>query len=396
MQRGKFDKILPICIILQRWLPEAGSLLQKAFQSRFGVDVEELTSLVIRAQDGDMSAYSQIVQRFQDMAYGSAYAILGNFHLAEDAAQEALIEAYCTLPKLREPAAFPGWLRRIVFKQCDRPTRRKRPPTTALAAAAQVPSGDPGPVETVEQREMRDKVMQAIRALPGSERMAVTLFYINGYSQRDIAEFLDVPVTTVNNRLHISRKRLKERMISMVENTLKANAPDQRFSRRVIEELLARPRPLEINGHPVREIWQLIQATLPGYVVLEGEEVVPKCTYVGISGNVDQSYHVDESNILRRETTVVTMKAMAGRNPPIRLLTAGRVFRPDAEDAYHLQVFHQCDGLCVESGADSVAMKGTVERVLRGILGAVELRWANTTYTSFEDCLEVSVKAGRL
>ncbi|NIR02616.1 MAG: RNA polymerase subunit sigma-24, partial [Gemmatimonadales bacterium] len=63
---------------------------------------------------------------FQDMAVGYAYSILGDFHLAEDAAQEAFVQAYLDLRKLRVPQAFPSWLRRIVFKQCDRFTRRKR------------------------------------------------------------------------------------------------------------------------------------------------------------------------------------------------------------------------------------------------------------------------------
>jgi len=53
------------------------------------------------------------------MAYGYAYAILSDFHLAEDAVQEVFIEAYYCLPGLHEPLAFAAWLKRIVFKHCD-------------------------------------------------------------------------------------------------------------------------------------------------------------------------------------------------------------------------------------------------------------------------------------
>jgi DNA-directed RNA polymerase specialized sigma24 family protein len=69
--------------------------------------MEEFVTLIRSAQNGNAEAYSQLVRRFQDMAYGYAYAILGDFHLAEDAAQEALIEAYRCLPGLQEPLAFP-------------------------------------------------------------------------------------------------------------------------------------------------------------------------------------------------------------------------------------------------------------------------------------------------
>ena len=76
-----------------------------------GNEEVEMRSLVLRAQGRDQEAYGQLVRRFQDMAYGYAYALLGDFHLAQDAAQEAFVEAYRCLPGLRNPEAFPGWLR---------------------------------------------------------------------------------------------------------------------------------------------------------------------------------------------------------------------------------------------------------------------------------------------
>ena len=89
----------------------------------------DLDLLIMSAAAGDVCAFEQLVLRFQGMAVGYAFAILGDFHLAEDAAQEAFVEAYAKLASLREPRAFAGWLKRIVFKHCDRLTRRKRPPS---------------------------------------------------------------------------------------------------------------------------------------------------------------------------------------------------------------------------------------------------------------------------
>jgi len=224
--------------------------------------VEELKSLVIKARAGDLEAYGEIVRRFQDMAYGYAYSILSDFHLAEDAAQEVFVEAYRQLPKLREPTAFPAWFRRIVFKHCDRMTRARRSPTASLDAAAGMAGAEAGPTQTVEKREMQEKVLEAIRALPEHQRVATTLFYINGYSQNDIAQFLEVPVTTVQKRLHDSRSQLKQRMIDMVQETLKHNVPDERFSKKIIDELLDRPRPLEIERHPIRQVYDAIRTAL--------------------------------------------------------------------------------------------------------------------------------------
>jgi len=66
-----------------------------------------LESLVEKTRNGDDDAYEIIVRRFQDMAVGYGYSILRDFQLAEDAAQEAFLEAYRNLDKLREPPAFP-------------------------------------------------------------------------------------------------------------------------------------------------------------------------------------------------------------------------------------------------------------------------------------------------
>jgi RNA polymerase sigma factor (sigma-70 family) len=197
---------------------------------------------VISAQQGDLAAFDRIVQRFQDMAVAYAYSLLGDFGAAEDAAQEAFVRAYMDLPILREPGAFPAWLRRIVFKQCDRVTRKRRPQTLSLDAEDDLPDGAQGPLETLQQRETHDAVLAAVNALPENERAATALFYINGYSLAEVGEFLEAPVSTVKFRLHSARKRLRERMASMVEGTMRQHAPGDDLGRRVRQVLEGVPR----------------------------------------------------------------------------------------------------------------------------------------------------------
>ncbi len=170
-----------------------------------------LSSLVIAAQQGDFAAFSAVVQRFRVMAYATAYMMLEDVHLAEDATQEAFIEAYLHLPKLREPDAFPGWLRRIVFKQSDRLIRGKQLKTVPLEATPtfDIPADDFNPALLVEGMEMRDSVRQAIATLPEHERLVIALFYGGGYALKEIASFLEVAQTTVKKRLFDARKHLK-------------------------------------------------------------------------------------------------------------------------------------------------------------------------------------------
>lgn len=75
--------------------------------------------------------------------------------------------------------------------------------------------------------------LRSINALPEKERTVTSLAYINGYSLAEVGDFLEVPVSTVKNRLHAARKRLQERMVGIVEETFKQHAPDEQLRRRV-------------------------------------------------------------------------------------------------------------------------------------------------------------------
>ncbi|MCE5323768.1 sigma-70 family RNA polymerase sigma factor [bacterium] len=199
--------------------------------------MKDLTSLISRTKSGDLDAYGEIVRRFQDMAYGYSYSMLGDFTAAEDAAQESFIQAYKELANLREPDAFPGWFRKIVYTQCAMIARRNSVPTVPLDDVMELPSANTGPHELAEQSEMRQRVLNAIRALPENERVVTALFYINGYSHNDIAGFLEVPLSTVKSRLHTARTRLKKRMIDMVSESLHANKLPEDFGKRVLSSI---------------------------------------------------------------------------------------------------------------------------------------------------------------
>jgi RNA polymerase sigma factor (sigma-70 family) len=202
--------------------------------------MDEIKQLVTRAQGGDTDAYGELVRRFQDMAYGYAYSVVGDWKLAQDATQEAFIEAYRCLPDLREPRAFPGWFKRIVFKHCDRLTRGKQLATMPLDAAADLPAHAPTPADQAERHELQDGVLRAVRALPARQREVTTLYYINGYSQNEIAAFLEVPTSTVKSRLHTSRKQIKERMLDMVRDTLQSSALPESFADETLARAVAR------------------------------------------------------------------------------------------------------------------------------------------------------------
>jgi RNA polymerase sigma factor (sigma-70 family) len=173
------------------------------------------------------------------MAFACAYAILGDAYLAEDMAQEAFLVAWQKITQLRVAAAFPAWLKRIVLTQCHRLTRSHRLQVVSLETGANLESNnaspDLGPHEKAEKRELLIKVLTAIKALPDNERLVTTLFYVNEYTQADIGEFLEVPVSTVNKRLYSARQRLKGSVVELFRDDLRDRRPshDTGFANKV-------------------------------------------------------------------------------------------------------------------------------------------------------------------
>ena len=189
--------------------------------------------LVIKARDGDVCAFEILVENFKDMAIGYAYSILKDYQYAEDAAQEAFVQAYFKLNTLQSPEAFPSWFRRIVFSQCEHFYRKKRLPVVPMDDALEMHSQEQNPSEIVELEETKRQIWNAVKALPEKERTVTVLFYISEYSMVEIGRFMDLPISTIKNRLYSARKKLRTEMIGLMGDTLKGRQTGKEFTERV-------------------------------------------------------------------------------------------------------------------------------------------------------------------
>ena len=153
------------------------------------------------------AAFTTLVERFEAMAFAAAFSQTGDVESARDASQQAFLEAWRRLPTLRDPAAFGGWLKRLVRTQCARARRRADGPGRPDGMAT-IPSPQNVEEET-SSRDTESRVRGSVAALPAPEREAVVLFYFLGESLRDTARAMGTSVGTAGKRLHSARLRLR-------------------------------------------------------------------------------------------------------------------------------------------------------------------------------------------
>ena len=197
------------------------------------------TELVRQVLGGRREAFADLVRRHQDYAYGTAIGMLSDFELARDVVQEAFFRACRDLHKLQDPARFRGWLAGIVKNtacQAIRELGRVRRMAADLARSAKAHDPAPGPAESVQAAEDRALVQQALATLNEKNREAVSLFYVDGLSYADIADYLGVTESTVLGRLQRGRGQLRKEL-AVVAKTFKDESLPDDFSQE-IQELL--------------------------------------------------------------------------------------------------------------------------------------------------------------
>jgi RNA polymerase sigma-70 factor (ECF subfamily) len=179
----------------------ARALLLQATVRRWSMDRD----LVARARGGDPDAFSVLCRQIGTRLFAIAYNILGDRGAAEDATQQALVDIWRHLPKLRDVASFDAWTYRVVanaaYAEGGRLRRWAVAPQELPASAA---GGD-----HVHQLAQRDELDRAMARLTMEQRAVLVLKHVADLRDEEIASVLEIPVGTVRSRLHHAHGQLR-------------------------------------------------------------------------------------------------------------------------------------------------------------------------------------------
>jgi|SRR5579864_442524 len=172
------------------------------------------SALFTRARRGDTGAYEEIVRRYQQVAFRTAYLITGSAPEAEDAAQEGFIKAYRALDRFREGADPRPWLLRIVANEARNRVRSAgRRHHLELLLVEDFRPGDaaPSPEAAALAAESRRRLMRELNGLDVDDRLVIACRYLLDLSGEETSAALGIPEGTVKSRLSRALARLRER-----------------------------------------------------------------------------------------------------------------------------------------------------------------------------------------
>ncbi len=175
--------------------------------------MNEEKTWILQAKNGSDEAFTYIVETYQTPVYNLCYRMLGHAQAAEDAAQETFLRAYQHLHRYDIKRSFATWLLSIAAHYCIDRLRKRKLPVFSVdedeESTFEIPDIQALQPETETVRgEQRGQVHQLVQTLEETDRAAIVMRYWYEFSEKEIAESLNLTVSAVKSRLHRARKQL--------------------------------------------------------------------------------------------------------------------------------------------------------------------------------------------
>lgn len=165
--------------------------------------------LVARLRQGDTAALAGLYEKYKIPIFRTALAITRDQGAAEDIIQECFVCLLTHAKRVRTDAPVGPWLYRVAINlSCDWVNHRQRW-SVSLSKLVERWTAPLRVEGAVEEREIQEKIREAICALPLPQQVVIVLYYLEGLSLKEIAEILEVPEGTIKSRLHYGREALK-------------------------------------------------------------------------------------------------------------------------------------------------------------------------------------------
>jgi RNA polymerase sigma-70 factor (ECF subfamily) len=359
--------------------------------------MEHLTSVVTRAQAGDLDACSRLVLATQAMAYAVALGVLHDPDTAQDAAQEAYLRAFRRLTDLEEPAAFISWLRRIVITVAANMRQARRKTLLRLDDIPVLPVLDEA--EASWSDAQRQRLAGALLTLTGPERRLCDRRYHGHWSTARLAKDAGVDEAVMRKRLQRIRDKLRSEMEMAEQREIRPEDLRADFPAKIVE-LLARPQLTDLPENPVGRILELIRVSYADFNEVDLPDIVDlteaRKTIGGDAVYLDPTelQRVDAHRILRYDLTLPLLMTLRFQGQHLRIWAAGKAYRVCQIDDMHLEAFHQVEVLWLDDRErlDPWSVTGKVLHSMHLLLPERTVKIVPTRYPMCTQAWELEVE----
>ena len=230
--------------------------------------------LINRTLNGDDTAFTELVEKYQKQVHALIWRKIGDFHIAEDITQDTFLKAYQGLAALKKSQSFASWLYVIAANNCSTWLRKKRVWTQPLEDTSNSQFGKATYSQyVIEENErtaveaQREVVKKLLAKLPESERTIITLRYFSEMSSAEIGAFLGVSANTIRSRLRRAQQRLQKEE-TMIREALEHFQISPNLTDDIMREI-ARLKPAPAGSKPLVP-WAIAASSIVLIVLMLG------------------------------------------------------------------------------------------------------------------------------
>ena len=280
--------------------------------------------LIQRVLDGDDTAFSELVSKYQKSVHALAWRKTQDFHIAEDITQETFLRAYRNLSKLKEPHSFASWLYVITVNYCNTWLGKKSMQSQSLARVsnelekATYSSYVSSENERTSVEAKREVVKKLLAKLQESDRTVVTLYYLGEMTYEEISRFLGVSVSAIKNRLYRARQLLKKEE-PMIREALQNYQITPNLTENIMREI-ARLKPAAPTGGKPLVPWVVAASSAILIVLLLGlgsQDLLRFQQPYSLDAQAETTIELVDAPIVLNIETKVDVQNQIGRSNPI-------------------------------------------------------------------------------
>lgn len=201
-------------------------------EDKWGADIHRY---VTEARNGYFNAFRQIVLQYSNAMLSVAFSVIGDFHEAQDATQEAFIKCYRRLHTLDDPSKLGSWLYAIAYRtSLDFVKKKKQTLPYEDAIAPSMNNVD----RWLDHHMTQEMIWNAMQNLEQTSKIAIMLYYLSEWPMKEIGQFLNISLSAVESRIRRAREILKRHLTDDFEPYFRMRRLDRKFEQRVTEKIL--------------------------------------------------------------------------------------------------------------------------------------------------------------